>query len=220
MPMGLGFHRAGTDPDETTAVPLAPQVHGSRDFMNEALEHHEHAEHIAHGHDAHEAPPPDRRFNQMAALLVAVLAAGLAITEQGAKQAEIRVQQNAIAATDAWSQYQAKSTRGTLTKDLASVLAVLGSADPAVIERRDRLIAQFNQDQDRFETDPKDGKGVIAARAHDFETEREHALEQTHAYHNGAASMELGIVLSTASAITRVRPLLLLALAFGLVGIG
>jgi hypothetical protein len=69
--------------------------------MHETLEHHEHAEHIAHGNDAHEAAAPYRRFNQMAALLVAVLAAGLAITEQGAKQAEIRVQQNAIAATDA-----------------------------------------------------------------------------------------------------------------------
>jgi len=162
----------------------------------------------------------DRRFNQMAALLVAVLAAALAITEQGAKQAEIRVQQNAIAVTDAWAQYQAKSTRGTFSKDLASVLTVLGSADPAVLDRRDRLITQLNQDLDRFENDPKDGKAAIAARAHGFEAEREHALEQTHAYHNGAASMELGIVLSTASAIIRARPLLLMALAFGLAGVG
>jgi uncharacterized protein YcbX len=188
--------------------------------MHETLEHHEHAEHIAHGHDVHEAPAPYRRFNQMAALLVAVLAAGLAITEQGAKQAEIRVQQNAIASTDAWAQYQAKSTRGTLAKDLAAVLSVLGSADPAVMERRDRLIAQFNQDQDRFENDPKDGKTAVAARARGFEDTRDHAMEQTHTYHNGAASMELGIVLSTASAIIRARPLLLMALAFGLVGAG
>ncbi|PPQ35900.1 DUF4337 family protein [Rhodopila globiformis] len=186
--------------------------------MQEALEHHEHAEHIAHGHDAHETSGPERRFNQMAALLVAVLAAGLAITEQGAKQAEIRVQQNAIAATDTWAQYQAKSTRGTLSKDLAAVLSVLGSPDPSVMQRRDQLIAQFNQDQDRFENDPKDGKTAIAARARGFEDARDHAMEQTHAYHNGAASMELGIVLSTASAITRARPLLLMALAFGLVG--
>jgi hypothetical protein len=188
--------------------------------MHETLEHHEHAEHIAHGHDAHAMSAADRRFNQMAALLVAILAAGLAITEQGAKQAEIRVQQSAIAATDAWAQYQAKSTRGTLSKDLAGVLSVLGSADPAAMERRDRLIAQFNQEQDRFENDPKDGKSAIATRARDFETERDHAMEQTHAYHNGAASMELGIVLSTASAITRTRLLLLMALGFGIVGAG
>src|SRR4051794_3370218 len=184
------------------------------DLMHETLEHHEHAEHIAQGHDAHAMPPVDRRFNQMAALLVAILAAGLAITEQGAKQAEIRVQQSAIAATDAWAQYQAKSTRGTLTKDLAGVLSVLGSTDPATMERRDRLIAQFNQEQDRFENDPKDGKAAIATRARGLEAERDHAMEETHAYHNGAASMELGIVLSTASAITRARPLLLMALGF------
>lgn len=184
--------------------------------MYETLENREHAEHLAHGHGGDGTP--DKRFNQMAALLVAVLAAGLAITEQGAKHAEMRVQQNAISATDAWAQFQAKSTRGTLTKDLASVVAVLGSGDPAVADRRDKLIAQFNQDQDRFENDPKDGKAAIAARARGFEAERDYTLEQTHAYHNGTAAMELGIVLSTASAIIRARPLILMALAIGIAG--
>jgi hypothetical protein len=185
--------------------------------MYETLENREHAEHLAHGHGAEDGP--GKRFNQMAALLVAMLAAALAITEQGAKHAELRVQQNAISATDAWSQYQAKSTRGTLTKDLAAVVAALGSSDPAAADRRDKLIEAFNRDQDRFENDPKDGKAAIAARARDFEAARDHALEQTHAYHNGTAAMELGIVLSTASAIIRARPLILMALAIGLAGV-
>ena len=92
--------------------------------MYKTLEHHEHAEHLAeaeHGGGKH-APAEGvahSQSNRMAALLVAVLAAALAVTEQGAKHAEIRVQQNAIYATDAWAQYQAKSTRGTFSKDIS-----------------------------------------------------------------------------------------------------
>jgi hypothetical protein len=61
--------------------------------MSEALEHHEHAEHAAtHG-------------SKRTALLIAVLAALLAITEQQGRHAEIRVSINSILAADAWSQY-------------------------------------------------------------------------------------------------------------------
>jgi hypothetical protein len=189
--------------------------------MYKTLEHHEHAEHLAHG-GSHEASAhgvdAHARNSQMAALLVAVLAAGLAVTEQGAKHAEIRLEENSIAATDAWAQYQAKSTRGTLSKDLADMLTVQAVADPEQKARRDRLLERLYQDADRFENDPKDGKAAIATRARAFEAEREHSLEQTHAYDNGAAAMELGIVLATASAIIRARPLILMALAIGVSG--
>ena len=47
---------------------------------------------------------------------------------------------------------------------------------------------------------------------------RDHALEQTHAYHNGSALMELGIVLSTASAIIGSRMLIAGAGCVGLLG--
>jgi hypothetical protein len=193
--------------------------------MFKALEHREHAEHLAHGHAEHgDGAQSDAkssshaRDNQMAALLVAVLAAGLAITEQGAKHAEIRVQENSIFATDAWAQYQAKSTRATLSKDLAGIIGVLSAADPETMGRRNELLVQLNQEQDRFENDPKDGKAAVAERARAFEEEREHSLAQTHSYHNGAAAMELGIVLSTASAIIRARPLILMALVIGIAG--
>jgi hypothetical protein len=190
--------------------------------MYQTLEHHEHAEHLAHGHGDHDGghgeAHANTRHNQMAALLVAILAAGLAVTEQGAKHAEIRTEQNAILATDSWAQYQAKSTRDTLTKDLASIVSLLGNSDPVLERRRDAVLAAFNDDQLRFEHDPHDGKGAIMQRARAFEETRDRSLEQTHAYHNGAAAMELGIVLSTASAIIGARPLILMALVFGLAG--
>lgn len=188
--------------------------------MYQTLEHHEHAEHLAHEHGQgpHEAADPHAGHNQMAALLVAILAAGLAVTEQGAKHAEIRVEQNAILATDSWAQYQAKSTRGTMTKDLAGIVSLFSAADPELVTRRDKLLAEFADDQKRFESDPNDGKAAIMNRARAFEEVRDRSLEQTHSYHNGAAAMELGIVLSTASAIIKARPLILMALVFGVAG--
>lgn len=188
----------------------------------QSLEHHEHAGHIAHGeHKEHEAPVhAGANAAQWTALLVAFLAAGLAIGEQGAKHAEIRVQQQAINAADSWAQYQAKSTRGTIAKDVAAIVGVLDvGSDPAAIARRDALIEKLRAEQDGYEHDPKDGKEAISHRAREMEHEREHSLEQTHTYHNGSAAYELGIVLATASAITRSKPLLYVALALGAAGI-
>ncbi|GAC1346441.1 MAG: hypothetical protein NVSMB18_28680 [Acetobacteraceae bacterium] len=190
----------------------------------ESLEQHEHAEHLAHG-AAHGAPNgapgdhPRAASMQWSALLVACLAAALALAEQGAKHAEIRVQQASIDATDAWAQYQAKSTRGSMAKELAAVVTALSpGADPAAAAARDKALALLKADQDRFENDPKDGKDAVSRRAHAFEHVREHSLEQTHAYHNGSAAMQLGIVLATASAIIRSKMLLRMAFGFGLVG--
>ena len=189
--------------------------------MLEMLEHNEHAEHIAHGHgEGHDRPGPKAGVSpQVTALLIACMAAALALSEQGAKHAEIKVQANLIAAADAWAQYQAKSTRATISKDLAALLqAVEPGNSPDVVARREQAIKVLNDDQDRFERDPKDGKVAISHRAEAFEHARDHALEQTHAYHNGSAFLELGIVLSTASAILGSRLLILVACGSGLIG--
>lgn len=197
--------------------------------MLKSLEHHEHAEHLAHAHghahgEAGHAPHTEQPAGfladsgQRAALLVAVLAAALAITEQGAKHAEIRVQENSILAADAWSQFQGKSTRATLSKDVSDLISTLGVATPEVMAQRAKVLEGLKQDRERYESDPKDGKGAVAERARAFEEEREHSLEQTHSYHNGAAGMELGIVMATASAITRSKMLIWAALVVGLIG--
>ena len=194
--------------------------------MLKTLEHNEHAGHIAHaGHEdgqegVHAGGHAAGGFSpRMASLLIAFLAATLAISEQGAKHAEIKVQADLIAATDAWAQYQAKSTRSTLSKDVVSIINTLEPpSSPEVADRRRAIVAQLNTDQERFDRDPKDGRDAVAHRAHDFEEARDHALEQTHAYHNGSAALELGIVLTTASAIIGSRPLMLGALCVGLLG--
>jgi hypothetical protein len=192
--------------------------------MLKTLEHHEHAEHISHGAEhghggtEHAGADSHAHSGQMAALLVAILAATLAITEEGAKHAEIKVQVNSVYATDAWAQYQAKSTRGTMSQDLGEVVSVLDGGDPALADKRQAVLKHLKQDQDKFENDPKDGKKAIAQRARAFEEERDHSMEAMHSYHNGSAALELGIVLSTASAITRSKMLIYAALGLGIAG--
>lgn len=175
--------------------------------MHEALEHHEHAEHAAHG------------GSKRAALLVAVLAAVLAICEEGAKNAEIRAQENSIAATDAWSQYQAKSIRATISRDLAQLLVTLDPPrDAEAAGKRADIIKQLREDEAHYEHAPGDSKDAISVRARGFEAARDYALEQTHTFDKGVAAFELGIVLATASAITVSGPLFIGAVGVGLVG--
>ena len=184
--------------------------------MYKTLEHHEHAEHVSHS-GAGRGTGRALYSAQLAALLVATLAAGLAVSEQGAKHAEIRVQSNLVAAANAWAQYQAKSTRATVAKNIAQLADVLDSS-PEMAARRSRLLDALQEDRERYEWDSVDGKEAIAQRAYAFEHARDHALEQTHAYHNGSAAMELGIVLATASAIIGSRLLIGMAVGLGLAG--
>ena len=182
----------------------------------ESLERHEHAGHSLHGEGEHGLASGA----QAAALVVAMLAAGLAIAEQGARHAEIRLQQRSIDATDAWAQFQAKSTRGTVARDIAALAAAMSQeADQAAASRREALIAKLNADAAGYDDDPTDGRKVLAKRAHDLEHSRDHATEQTHAYHNGSAAYQLGIVLATASVITRSRMLLIFAALLGVAGV-
>ena len=155
--------------------------------MGETMETHEHAEEAAHSGRRHTA------------LLIAVLAAGLAFCEQGAQHADTRMSESSVAAADVWAEYQAKSTRANETKDLAQIVALLPAstaADAAAI--RDRFAADIA----RFENDPKTGKQALGEKAKRLEEARDAAHERLEAFDNAAAALQLGIVLTTASVIT------------------
>ena len=174
----------------------------------QSLEHAEHAEHAA-GHGA-----------KSAALLVAVLAALLALTEVQAKHAEILVDESSIAAADSWSQYQAKSIRHAVARDLERLAATMEvPADPALATARRDLLHALQDDQLRYDNDPQNGKKAIARRAADHEAARDHTLERAHAFDNAAAALELGIVLATASPITASKMLIRIAMGLGVAGV-
>lgn len=157
--------------------------------MSEAIETHEHVEHAAEG------------GKRRAALLIAILAAGLALAEQGANHAQTRMSAAAVAAADTWAQYQAKSIRANQSRALADLAAAL-PASGSDAAARDALAAKLRADAVRFETEPKDGKAAIAERAHGLEETRDAAHERLEAFDNSSAAFQLGIVLVTASVIT------------------
>jgi hypothetical protein len=171
-------------------------------------EHAEHAEHAAeHG-------------NKKAALLIAVLAAGLAICEQQAKHAEIAVEANAINAADTWNEYQAKSVRSAMAQDLERVAATLDTpAQPDKAAQREDTLKRLRSDREHYDSDSKTGKEALANRARSFEEIRDHQVERSHTYDNAAAALELGIVLSTASVITNAKLLLYFAFLMGAIGV-
>ncbi len=173
--------------------------------MSETLETHEHAEEAAHGGRKHTA------------LLIAILAAGLAFCEQGAQHANTRMSESSVAAADVWAEYQAKSTRANETRDLAAIAAVIPAANP---QEAAALQAKLAADVVHFENDPKSGKLALAAKATGLEHERDGAHERLEAFDNASAALQLGIVLTTASVITGSRLLVwggLLLGAFGAV---
>jgi len=155
--------------------------------VGETMETQEHAEAAVHS------------GRRQTALLIAVLAAGLAFSEQGAQHADVRMSESAVSAADVWAEYQAKSTRANEVRDLAKIAAILPAVSQAAI---DTLTAQLARDVQHFETDPKSGKTALAEHARELEAERDAARLKLQAFDNAAAALQLGIVLTTASVIT------------------
>jgi hypothetical protein len=176
--------------------------------MHTTLEHQEHADHAAeHG-------------NKRAALLIAVLAALLAICEQQAKRADIAVEENAILAADSWAEYQAKSIRAAMARDLERLGTSLDTpAAPDRASLRAEVLKQLESDRAHYEHDPQTGKEAIATRARGYETVRQESLERAHTFDNSAAALELGIVLATASVITSSKLLIRFAVVMGVIGV-
>jgi len=171
--------------------------------MGETMETHEHAEEAAHGGRKHTA------------LLIAILAAGLAFCEQGAQHAETRMSESAVSASDVWAEYQAKSIRANEAKDLAAIAAVVPATSA---DAQAALKDQLAKDIARFETDPVSGKAALAAHAKALEEERDAAHLRLEAFDNAAAALQLAIVLTTASVITGSLMLVFCGAGLGAVG--
>ena len=115
-----------------------------------SISHEEHAEHAEHA---------AQHGNKNAALLIAVLAAGLAICEQQGKHAEIAVEANAVLAADTWNEYQAKSVRSAIAQDLERMIGTLDQpAQPELAVQRKAVIKQLRDDRMHYDNDPKTGK--------------------------------------------------------------
>jgi Domain of unknown function (DUF4337) len=176
---------------------------------------------------AHEFGPEleehEKRNNKRVALLIAILALFLALSEMLGKSAQTEALSANVEASDLWAFYQARVIRLTTLRTAADTLRVdLPMVnDPAVKEARQKLIDGWQKTIERYESDPEkhDGRKELEERAHEAEGKRNSSLTQYHHYEFASAALQIGIVLASASIITGTMILAWLGAALGLAGV-
>ena len=175
---------------------------------------------------AHEFGPEleehEKRDNKRIALLIAILALFLALSEMLGKSAQTEALGANVEASDLWAFWQSKAIRITTLRTAADTLKVdLAVSDPSVKEARQKLIEGWQKTIERYESDPEkhDGRKELEERAHEAEGKRNSSLTQYHHYEFASAALQIGIVLASASIITGTMILAWLGAALGLAGV-
>jgi hypothetical protein len=176
-------------------------------------------ESLEHATEAHEhgTVPHAKR----AAIIIASLAAALALAESAAKDAQTSFLTHHIAASDTWTQYQAKSGRLATASATADILASLPNATEAdPVRRRSEALATA----ERMRSEPSgDGMVQLAERAHMLEHVRDHDEHRHHGFEITSGGLQLAIVLVSVSVVTGLVSLMigggLLGLAASIYGV-
>ena len=154
--------------------------------------------------------------NKRIALMIAVLAALLAVSEMGAKSSQTRVLTEHVEATNQWGFFQAKTIRQTVIRTAAEeVQAEFKDREmpPALKDQ----VARWKATAQRYESEPdtQEGRKELSESALAHAKQREVARSAYHLFEYGSAAFQLAIVLASAAALTGV-----LSLAFGSAALG
>ncbi|MFL5324069.1 MAG: DUF4337 domain-containing protein [Microvirga sp.] len=183
---------------------------------HEQLERAEHAEHAAHGHGPSST-------NKRIALLIAILALFLAISETLGKGAQTEALNYNVEASNLWAFFQAKTIRQTAVRTAAETVELTRPqvADPAVAEAVAKRLDTWAKTVARWETEPEtqEGRKELAVRAKQAETKRDTSLARYHHYEVASAAFQIAIVLASAAVITSAMVLAFVAIGLGAVGL-
>ena len=177
---------------------------------HESMEHAEHAEHASGS-------------NKNIALLIAVIALFLALSETLGKGSQTESISKNVEASNLWAFFQAKSIRRTVvqaTSDQAKLsLGVMG--DDAAKAALQKQIDDWKKTADRYRSEPETGEGSeqLAARAKEAESKRDLAMAKYHLYEVASAAFQIGIVLASATIITGMIALAYASGALAILGI-
>ncbi len=157
------------------------------------------------------------------ALIIAILALLLALSEAGAKKAQHLSIESNIEASDLFNFYQAKRIRSTVVESASKSLEAQKTAlvDLKAQEAFDKQIADFNAAVARFEKDPKkpeDSLDAIQERAKAATEARELANHRLQHYELGSGLSQIAIVLASAAIITGISALIWFAVGLGVIG--
>ena len=165
---------------------------------HESMEHAEHAEHASGS-------------NKKIALLIAVIALFLALSETLGKGAQTEAISKNVEASNLWAFFQAKSIRRTTVQATAehAKLSLGTVSDPAAKAALQKQIDDWNKTAARYRSEPETGEGSeqLAARAKQAEHARDLSLAKYHHYEVASAAFQIGIVLASATIITGILAL-------------
>ena len=160
---------------------------------HESMEHAEHAEHAS-------------SENKKIALLIAVIALFLALSETLGKGAQTESISKNVEASNLWAFFQAKSIRRNVVQTAAdqSKLSLGTASDDAAKAALQKQIDDWQKTAERYRSDPKSGEGQeqLSERAKHAEEERDLATAKYHHFELASAAFQIGIVLASATIIT------------------
>lgn len=161
--------------------------------------------------------------NKKIALLVAILAALLAVSEMGGKSSQTHSLADHIDASNLWSFFQSKTIRQTTLRTAAEEVEATYKDGPTAMPPALKAQAdRWRQTAQRYDSEPETGEGrkELAARAKAKEADRDRSLSAYHMFEYGSACFQLAIVLAGAAALTAVVWLTFLSVGLGVAGVG
>src|SRR5438067_1505643 len=176
---------------------------------HESMEHAEHVEHAG--------------SNKKIALLIAVIALFLALSETLGKGAQTESISKNVEASNLWAFFQAKSIRRTVVQAVSehAKLSMSGAGDEAAKGALQKQIDDWQKTAARYRSEPETGEGSeqLAERAKHAEHDRDLAMARYHHYEVASAAFQIGIVLASATIITGIIALAWISGLLALAGI-
>ena len=144
--------------------------------------------------------------NRKIALLIAVIALCLALSETLGKGAQTESISKNVEASNLWAFFQAKSIRRTVVQTASdqSKLSLGAVGDDAAKAALQKQIDDWQKTAARYRSEPETGEGTeqLAERAKHAEEERDLATAKYHHFELASAAFQIGIVLASATIIT------------------
>ena len=166
--------------------------------------------------------PSEQERARWIGIYVGVLAVLLALCSMLGSNATKDATRANIEVTDTYAYVQAKNTRQMLLRNHAEGLELMLAATPAmpadVRARVEDRIREHRMWADRYETDGKEGKQELLAKAQALETERDINLRKDPYYDWAQALIQIAIVLASVALVTGGRRVLLASISVGALG--
>src|SRR5216684_1600910 len=144
--------------------------------------------------------------NRKIALLIAVIALCLALSETLGKGAQTESISKNVEASNLWAFFQAKSIRRTSVQTAAEQgkLSLATTTDDAAKAALQKQIDDWQKTAARYRSEPETGEGSeqLSERAKHAEEERDLAMAKYHHFEVASAAFQIGIVLASATIIT------------------